>query len=103
MQAQVHDMKRPLSLPTHNYDRMREALNDDEDVKMDRNAWKVNAMRKGESIGWELWHKATDDYFRQVPSGWDAFKPHLGTIADFRVCRVTTTWVSQTTWLREKC
>ena len=52
--AQVYDMKRPLQLPLEDYDGMREMLDAEEHVEIDRNAWKRDEWKDGEDIGKHL-------------------------------------------------
>ena len=47
-------MKRPLQLPLQDYNEMREMLDAEEHVEIDRNAWKRDEWKDGEDIGKHL-------------------------------------------------
>ena len=61
---QVYDLKRPLKLPVHDYDRMAEALTEEEHADIDRNAWKRKEWLAGEDYGWDMWELSSLAYFR---------------------------------------
>lgn len=73
---QVYDMKRPLDLPLEDYERSREMLDAEEEVDVDRNAWKRDAWQAGEEFGWDNWGAASQTYFRHVHSD-DSHSNHL--------------------------
>ena len=47
-------MKRPLQLPLQDYDGMKEMLDAEEHVEIDRNAWKRDEWKDGEDVGKHL-------------------------------------------------
>ena len=61
---QAYDLVRPTVLPLHNYDKYREALEAEQNVTFDRNAWKRREWRLGEDVGWDSWEQASLRYFR---------------------------------------
>lgn len=61
---QAYDLVRPTMLPLHNYDKYREALEAEQNVTVDRNAWKRREWRLGEDAGWDSWEQASLRYFR---------------------------------------
>jgi hypothetical protein len=62
----VYDLKRPLVLPVHNHERMREVLEAEKAVDINRNEWKRSHWRLGEDLGWDLWGQNSLHYFRWV-------------------------------------
>ena len=47
-------MKRPLQLPLQDYDGMKQMLDAEERVEIDRNAWKRDEWKDGEDVGKHL-------------------------------------------------
>ena len=47
-------MKRPLQLPLQDYDGMKQMLDAEEHVEIDRNTWKRDEWKDGEDVGEHL-------------------------------------------------
>ncbi|BDA45364.1 hypothetical protein COCOBI_07-1510 [Coccomyxa sp. Obi] len=60
----AYDLVRPTVLPLHNYDKYRQALEAEQNVTVDRNAWKRREWRLGEDAGWDNWEQSSLRYFR---------------------------------------
>ena len=57
-------MKRPLELPLHNRARLVEVLQGEQDVKIDRNAWRRKEWSVSEHAGFDALSNASNEYYR---------------------------------------
>ena len=57
-------MKRPLELPLHNHARLKEVLEGEKDVKIDRNAWRRKEWSVSEHAGFDILSNASNEYYR---------------------------------------
>lgn len=63
MYAQVFDLKRPLQIPYHNYQKALKILQQEEHADIDHNHWKESGWHPRERVGRQTWEAASQKYF----------------------------------------
>ena len=61
--AQVFDLKQPVQIPYHNYQKALKMLQQEEHVDIDHNHWKETGWQARERAGRQTWGEASHKYY----------------------------------------
>ena len=60
---QIFDLKRPLDIPYHNYNKAVKLLEQEEHADIDHNHWKDSVWQEREKVGRKAWEEASHKYY----------------------------------------
>jgi hypothetical protein len=66
-QVKVYDLKGPVDVPWDNFKMAKAALDEHESTSKSRFDWKTGQWGWDERVGWELWERSSQIYFRVCP------------------------------------